>query len=332
MSAIFKERNPLCLGRPNCGKTEVQLTHNALLGSKSVVGAEANDTFAETGLAPCPACGSRLFRKKYGPIKQCSDCGLGVVNPRGEFPGENETEEYFLHDYLPLHLASREASMAERRSHIATILHYFELPAAPRILDVGCALGFMLEEAKAAGWNPVGVETSEFAARYAAQHTGCPVHAGTLQKAALPSESFDVVTLMDVVEHVPEPFALLSEIYRILRQGGVLFILTPNFGSAFVRLFGLNAYGVWPDQHVVYFQFSSMTRLLRRVGFRRVAVGTKDFYADNLRRLLRRNRVQSAEIKNAFAKRAALDKVRHSVNRILMHVHLGDKLIAIAQK
>ncbi|MFZ0773645.1 MAG: class I SAM-dependent methyltransferase [Candidatus Sulfotelmatobacter sp.] len=255
-----------------------------------------------------------------------------MVNPLGEFPGEHETEEYFLRDYLPVVLASREASMGERRSHIATILQYFELPAAPKLLDVGCALGFMLEEAKGAGWNPVGVETSEFAARYAAQHTGCPVYAGTLQKAALPSESFDVVTLMDVIEHVPEPVELIAEIYRILRPGGVLLIVTPNFGSLFVRLYRLNAYGVWPDQHVVYFKPSTMARLLRKVGFAGVVAGSKDFYAENLRRLLRRDEAQSTEIKNAFGTRPGLGTVRGLINRILMHTCLGDKLLALAQK
>jgi 2-polyprenyl-3-methyl-5-hydroxy-6-metoxy-1,4-benzoquinol methylase len=255
-----------------------------------------------------------------------------MVNPLGAFRGENETEEYFLRDYLPLHSASREASMEERRAHIATILRYFELPATPKLLDVGCALGFMLEAASAAGWSPVGVETSEFAARYAGQHTGCPVYAGTLQKAALPPESFDVVTLMDVIEHVPEPFELIAEIHRILRPGGVLLIVTPNFGSLFVRLYGLKAYGVWPDQHVVYFQPSTMTQLLQTVGFNRVVAGSKDFYADNLRRLLGRSRAQSAEIKNAFGKRSGLGKVRYFVNRVLIQTGLGDKLLALAQK
>jgi 2-polyprenyl-3-methyl-5-hydroxy-6-metoxy-1,4-benzoquinol methylase len=255
-----------------------------------------------------------------------------MVNPLGEFPGEYETEEYFLRDYLPLHLLSRDASMAERRSHIATILRYFDLPAAPRHLDVGCALGFMLEEAKAAGWNPVGVETSEFAARYAAQRTACTVYAGTLQKASLPSESFDVVTLMDVIEHVPDPVELIAEIYRILRPNGVLLIVTPNFGSFFVRLYGLHAYGMWPDQHVVYFRCSTMTRLLRKVGFKKVVAGSKDFYAENLRRFLRQNKRRSGEIKNAFGKPTGWGKIRKVVNGILMHLPVGDKLLVVAQK
>jgi 2-polyprenyl-3-methyl-5-hydroxy-6-metoxy-1,4-benzoquinol methylase len=210
-----------------------------------------------------------------------------LVNPLGEFRGENETEEYFLNEYLPLHLANRENSLAERRTHISAIKRCFRLPDRPRHLDVGCALGSMLQESKMAGWDPIGVETSEFAAKYAAEHTRCPVYAGTLQKAAFSCESFDVVTLMDVIEHVPEPSELMNEIYRVLRPGGVVFIVTPNFASFFVWLYGPKAYAIWPDQHVIYFQPSTMTKFLRRVGFARTITGSKDFYGENLRRLLR---------------------------------------------
>jgi 2-polyprenyl-3-methyl-5-hydroxy-6-metoxy-1,4-benzoquinol methylase len=258
---------------------------------------------------------------------------LCLVNPLGEFAGENETQEYFLNKYLPLYLADRENSLAERRAHIKAISGYFRLPDHPRHLDVGCAMGSMLEGAKAAGWDPVGVETSEFAARYAAEQTGCPVYAGTLQKAAFTSESFDVVTLMDVIEHVAFPADLMSEIYRILRPDGVVFIVTPNFASLFVRLYGRKAYGVWPDQHVVYFQPSTIERLLHDVGFARVITGTKDFYGDNLRRLLGRKKANaSLEIKAAFGATTRLGHLRHLANRVLMHVPLGDKLIAFGQK
>ncbi len=269
----------------------------------------------------------------FEPIKRCKSCGLCLVNPLGDFRGENEAEDYFLHDYLPLYLANRENSIAERRAHIAAIRRYSPLPARPRHLDVGCALGSMLQSAKTEGWDPVGVETSEFAAKYAVEHTGCPVYAGSLERAAFPSGSFDVVTLMDVIEHVPDPSELIREIYRVLRPGGVIFIVTPNFASFFVRLYGPKAYGVWPDQHVVYFQPSTMTKLLRKAGFARIIVGSKDFYGDNLRRLLGRKGARAdVEIKAAFGERTSLGKVRRLANRILMHVPVGDKLLAFGQK
>jgi 2-polyprenyl-3-methyl-5-hydroxy-6-metoxy-1,4-benzoquinol methylase len=285
-----------------------------------------------TGFRPCPICGSEAFTSVFEPVKKCKSCGLAMVNPLGTFRGESETSEYFLKDYLPLHLANRENSLAERRAHIAAISRYFSLGAHPDHLDVGCALGFMLQEAKASGWHPVGVETSEFAAQYAADHTGCSVRAGTLQQAAFPSESFDVVTLMDVIEHVPEPQDLIGEIYRILRTGGVLFIVTPNFASIFVRLYGLKAYGVWPDQHIVYFQPATMKKLLREIGFERIITGSKDFYPDNLKRLLGRSRSPAENIKTAFGENKSLGRVREIANRILRHIPVGDKLIAFAQK
>lgn len=255
-----------------------------------------------------------------------------MVNPLVAFRGENETPDYFLSEYLPLHLANRENSLAERRAHIAAINRRFQLPVHPRHLDVGCALGFMLQEARSAGWDPVGVETSEFAARYAAEHTSCVVHAGTLQQAGFPSESFDVVTLMDVVEHVPDPKELVDEIYRVLRPGGILFIVTPNFGSFSVSLYGLEAYGVWPDQHVVYFQPRTISALLRKVGFSRVITESKDVYPDNLRRLLGRRRLPADGIKSAFGRRTSLVKVRDLINRFFACVQVGDKLIAFGQK
>lgn len=284
-------------------------------------------------LRPCPLCGSNLFKPVFGPIKKCRSCGLSLVNPLGDFRGENETQEYFLNDYLPLHLANRDNSLAERRAHLAAIRDYFPLPAKPRLLDVGCALGFMLQEAKAAGWEPAGVETSEFAARYAAEQTGCPVTAGTLRDAAFLSESFDVVTLMDVIEHVPEPSDLIAEIHRILRPGGVLFLITPNFASFFVWLYGLQAYGVWPDQHVVYFRPSTIARLLHQAGFKKVFTGSKDFYPDNLRRLLGRKQASAGEnLKATFGVTAPLGRLRRFANRIFMHFPIGDKLLAFAQK
>jgi 2-polyprenyl-3-methyl-5-hydroxy-6-metoxy-1,4-benzoquinol methylase len=288
---------------------------------------------ATMGLRPCPLCGARDFRSVFEPIKKCSNCGLCLVNPLGEFRGENETQEYFLNDYLPVHLANLDNSLAERRAHIATITRYFNLPNHPRHLDVGCALGSMLQEAKLLGWDSLGVETSAFAAQYAAQHTGCPVHAGTLQDAGFPAESFDVVTLMDVIEHIPEPAALMQEVHRILRPGGVVFIVTPNFASFFVWLYGPTAYGVWPDQHVVYFQPATIKKLLQKVGFARTVAGSKDFYGENIRRFLHQKGPQAdVAIKSAFRPQSRLAKIRHLVNAILMRVTVGDKLIALAQK
>lgn len=281
-------------------------------------------------LRPCPLCGEMSSDQVFLTIRKCKDCGLRFVNPLGAFRGTNETEDYFLHEYLPLHLSNWENSLAERRAHLAMIREYCSLPPSPRLLDVGCALGFMLQEAKASGWEPVGLETSRFAAQYAQQKSNCRVFTGTLEQARFESKSFDVVTLMDLIEHVVAPRGLMDEVRRILRPDGVVFIVTPNFGSLFVKLYGPTAYSIGPDEHITYFQPSTMMRLLRQSGFSRIVVGSKDIYAANLNRLLRREPHQN--IKGTFGNRGSLRKLRRVVNRIFMHLRLGDKLIALARK
>jgi SAM-dependent methyltransferase len=282
-------------------------------------------------LRPCPVCGGEDFIEKYGPVKQCARCGLGMVNPLMGFRGENETKDYFLNEYLPVMLAGREGSMCERAWHLRQISRLFSIADSSRLLDVGCALGFMLEAAQACGWHAQGVETSAFAARYAEKNTGCEVYPGTLEQANFPAESFDAVTLMDVIEHVPHPERLLKEIYRTLRPGGVVYIVTPNFGSLFVHLYGLRAYAIWPDQHVVYFNPHSMKTLLSGAGFRQLRIITKDIYGPNLQRLMRKSSAKN-EIKAAFVERRGLRILRDAANRFFAYVPLGDKLIACAQK
>jgi 2-polyprenyl-3-methyl-5-hydroxy-6-metoxy-1,4-benzoquinol methylase len=283
-------------------------------------------------LRACPLCECQVSTPVFQTIRKCGSCGLSFVSPLGNFHGENETEEYFLSDYLPLHRANWQNSLAERRAHLELIRRYSSLPSQPRLLDVGCALGFMLQEAKAAGWDAVGVETSGFAARYASEHTGCTVYEGTLQNAGLEPASFDVVTLMDVIEHIPEPCTLLREVSRVLRPGGTIFLVTPNFGSFFVWLYGPKAYGIGPDEHVTYFSRANIKIALRKSGFHRIIAGSKDFYADNLNRLLKGRNNTQPRIKAAFRADTSLSKVRKLVNGVLMHVPLGDKLIALAKK
>ena len=284
-------------------------------------------------LRPCPVCECALSSPVFLTIRKCENCGLRFVNPLGDFHGEHESEEYFLNEYLPMQQNNWTSSLAERADHLALIRRYAPIPARPRLLDVGCALGLMLQVAINDGWEAVGVETSQFAARYAARQTGCRIHAGTLQQARFEAGSFDVISLMDVIEHVPEPRQLLDEVYRILRPGGVVFLVTPNFSSLFVRLYKERAYGIGPEEHVVYFQPKTLRQLLRTAGFINVSISTKDFYADNMVRLLPTfSWKRPAVIKTAVGSSSSLGRLRRIANRILMHLPIGDKLLALGGK
>src|SRR2546426_1917527 len=84
-----------------------------------------------------------------------------------------------------------------------------------KLLDVGCALGDFLLEAKAAGWDVEGVEISAFAAQRARER-GLRVSTGRLEELDLPAASFDVITLYDSVEHLTDPVGTLVAVRRLL--------------------------------------------------------------------------------------------------------------------
>jgi len=80
------------------------------------------------------------------------------------------------------------------------------------MLDVGCNLGFFLSVARAQGYEVHGVEISAESVKYAQEQLNLDVVCGTIETASYPDRSFDVITLWDVIEHVPQPIVLLSEI------------------------------------------------------------------------------------------------------------------------
>jgi len=105
-----------------------------------------------------------------------------------------------------------------------------------RLLDVGCATGVFLDGMRRRGWQVQGVEPSTYAVRYARERFGLDVFEGLLEAAALPTASFDAITMWDVLEHVHEPRPVLSELARLLRPGGILVLSLPNPDSLEARL------------------------------------------------------------------------------------------------
>ena len=136
-----------------------------------------------------------------------------------------------------------------------------------RLLDVGCALGDFLIEAKAAGWDVEGVEISPFAAQQARQRD-LRVTVGRLEALDLAPSSFDVVTLYDTIEHVTDPVAMLAAARRLLVPGGLLHLVTPNVGGLQARLLGRLWYHYKPGEHLFYFAPPTLRLSIERAGLR----------------------------------------------------------------
>jgi 2-polyprenyl-3-methyl-5-hydroxy-6-metoxy-1,4-benzoquinol methylase len=140
------------------------------------------------------------------------------------------------------------------------------------MLDVGCAAGYFLNAARL-HFDPVGIEPSRKAADFARSQLKLNVQQGALAEAAFADNSFDVVTLSDVIEHLPDPAAELREIHRITRPGGLLYVMTPNIASLAARLLGSKWWGLRPA-HVYYFSPATLSDMVRKAGFDVVSVKT----------------------------------------------------------
>jgi SAM-dependent methyltransferase len=132
--------------------------------------------------------------------------------------------------------------------------------------DIGCGNGEFLRKAQELGWEAWGTDADEKALEIAKQ-TGAKVVHGNLPDTGLTSEFFDFVTMSHVIEHVHEPFAALTEVFRVLKPGGTLWLATPNLNSLGQKRFRSDWLPLDTPRHLALFTPSSIGMLLAKSGF-----------------------------------------------------------------
>jgi 2-polyprenyl-3-methyl-5-hydroxy-6-metoxy-1,4-benzoquinol methylase len=154
------------------------------------------------------------------------------------------------------------------RDHVSFISRAAQ-SSGPTLLDVGCGSGTLIGLLKQRGFNVRGFDSSAEAAAIAKSESGVDVVVGTrLQDAGFALESFDLVTLFHVMEHVTDPRSVLSGVRHILRPAGRLVLQVPNIDSWQFRLFGVRWYGLDVPRHLINYSNQAMQRLLAESGFR----------------------------------------------------------------
>src|SRR5437660_4916537 len=210
-----------------------------------------------------------LFQVDGTLIVKCDDCGLVRQETRPLAPAAIYDGDYYATDnpkggYANYFLDS-DVNRRTFRDRIRAIEQRYGRRG--RLLDVGCALGDFLLEAKASGWDVEGVEISAFAAQRA-RARGLRVTAGRLEELDLPAASFDVITLYDAIEHLTDPVATLAAVRRLLVPGGLLHLVTPNVGGVQARLLGRHWYHYKPGEHLFYFAPDTLRTAVERAGLR----------------------------------------------------------------
>jgi 2-polyprenyl-3-methyl-5-hydroxy-6-metoxy-1,4-benzoquinol methylase len=205
-------------------------------------------------------------------LYECPECGLVSTQPK---LSNQAMKKYYPEDYIAYPIAvddektwhqradrqrgvRRRCDFAIRESGMAT----------GKVLDVGCATGVFLKGMQNRGWQAFGIEPSDYAAHYAQERLNLDVKHDYLQADSYESNQFDLVTLWDVFEHLPNPEETLQIIHNILKPGGVLLLGLPN-PESWDRYWFKDAWSGWDvPRHYYVYKTKALTRLLKKHGFR----------------------------------------------------------------
>ncbi len=209
----------------------------------------------------------QLFRFGTRPVYRCNNCDhrfMDTTSLSSEALSEQYDDSYV--GFRP----DPYFQDAIRREIIKNLIPRVAPPA--KVLDVGCGNGDFLEAATEAGYSALGIDISAAAVAHCQQRG---LHAEVMALTNLQTrDCFDLITMWDVVEHLPQPSAFIHQAFQLLRPGGYLLIKTPKVSQftfkvvkAFPRLAGALLYT--PD-HIQFFSHSTFATLLQNTGFEQI--------------------------------------------------------------
>jgi 2-polyprenyl-3-methyl-5-hydroxy-6-metoxy-1,4-benzoquinol methylase len=215
-------------------------------------------------------------------IVKCTNCGLVFVHPINptnvtfDYEGKGQREDKYRRMRHEAEVTGKHDEEMIRREEKIRTLHFRNrrdkierYMRTGRLLDIGCGRGFFLSNFLDSGFDYLGLEPRRRISKKAEERVGEKrVFCGTLKEANFPDEHFHVVTMINLIEHLPSPRDVLQEVNRVLANNGLLLIETPDVGSILARILREKWHAFLESEHQYFFSKETLTALLMKMGFR----------------------------------------------------------------
>jgi 2-polyprenyl-3-methyl-5-hydroxy-6-metoxy-1,4-benzoquinol methylase len=226
----------------------------------------------------CPVCGSdqRQFTfRLHEPysVARCEACGLHYLYPRlTEAAMQDVYRQWSYYEggtsgYADTSYTAQESALRATFKRLLANLARRGLTGGD-LLEIGCGYGYLLDEARSFFGQRVGTDFSPEAAEIA-RTTGAEVFIGGIEQIP-PDRKFDCVVATQVIEHVYDPLRFVKGLVDRTKPGGHIVVATPDIGGVLRRVMGRRWPSLKAPEHVVYFDFRTLSTLMYRAGLTNV--------------------------------------------------------------
>ena len=216
----------------------------------------------------CPVCAGdsfiNLFEKDHQSFVKCSSCELVMINPR---PVLSRVLETYDDEYSRIYANKAEKKIKRISRWVNRTAN--QLGYKGTWLDVGCSVGFVVKTARESGFEAHGIDVQSWGIEFGKTRLHLEnLYCGDLLEHKFADNYFDVISMYDVIEHIPDLDSTLSELKRILSSTGIIDIITPDVGHWRTpgNLYSWNE--IKPSEHLYYFNINTLSKIMENHGLK----------------------------------------------------------------
>lgn len=284
----------------------------------------------------CPVCEnvffSTLFTKNDFALIKCSTCGLVKVDNILEI-FDVKNYDYYKNKTI---LSRQELyNPINRKRYISLLMRLEQYRKNNTLLDIGCGEGQFLSAAEELNWQAKGIELAPYAVEIC-QKFDIQAVCGNFLQTDFRNDYYDIITMLDVLEHLTQPREFLIKAYNLLRKGGALLFTTPNF-NCLNRLLLQRNWRWIHKEHLFYFTPYTIKKLIKNINFKILEFKTKNIDLPELLSFFTRksqdeSRKSNQELRMKVERSISLLFLKEVVNGLLNIAQSGESIQCLCQK